>query len=216
MTHIIGGVISNNPCQPPYKCLWVTHWDVIQIIKHNGNNDAFLKPCFLPDMTAVRSTQPTNPPDVLPPPSSSSSQMNPMSPSHLFWGRARTELLGWIISFPRAFCHKKNLFISEGSRYVTASSVSPVLSRHDAGLPIWKGFEVRGLEVSLPSFPWPDSKQSNYSFVRGRQGWCADDIFPLSCFVVADPKGRKDCQNLTSADFSLSLSSVQATKKITE
>lgn len=92
----LGGVISNNPRQSPYKCLWVMHWHVIQIIKHNGDNDAFLQFCFLPDTTKLN----TNPPNNF------SSPLPFHRPS---WGRARTEPLKWIISFPWTFCHKKKI-----------------------------------------------------------------------------------------------------------
>lgn len=130
MTHIIGRVISNNPCQPPYKCLWVMHWDVIQIIKHNGNNDALLKPDFLPDTNAVHSTRPTNTLSFsLPRRRLLLLHRWTLCPHHIFLLKSTyTELLGWIISFPWVFCHEKNRFISEGFRHVTASSVS--LSYH--------------------------------------------------------------------------------------
>lgn len=106
MTRIIGEVISNNPDSPGTAAF---ESRAIQIMKHNGDNDTSPKPCFLPDRTAAHSPQPAS---TRPPPLPFTDE--PHVPISSLWGRARTELLGWIFSFHWAFfffffCHKKNL-----------------------------------------------------------------------------------------------------------
>lgn len=128
--------------------------------------------------------------------------MNPHVPISSFWGRARTELLGWIISFPRAFCHKKNLFISEGSRHVTASSVSTSYHMSWCRASHLKGFQGKRVRGFYTFFS-PDLSQSRV--IIHSSGAMRDDVrmtFSLSCFVVADPRW-KGLQSLTSAVFSV-------------
>lgn len=189
------------------------HWDVIQIIKHNGNNDAFLKPCCLPQLTAVNSAQPTNPPAPLP------SQMNPLSPiSSFFWARARTELLGWIISFPWAFCHKKNLFISEVSQHVIASSVSASYHMLWCRASYLKRFQGKRVRLFFTFFFLTWVKVEKLFIQAGPSGMMRGWHFP-SAALLLQIQGRKDCQSLTSAVFSLGLSLVQhisTAKKINE
>lgn len=156
MTRIIGGVISNNPASPLYKWLWLAHRVVIQIIKHNGDNDAFPKPRFLPVTTAVGSTRPADPPLFIPP--SPLLQLllrdEPHVPSSSSWGRARAELLGWIISFPRAFRQEENLFYFQKDLGMSqAPSVSPsyhVPWRRASHLRAFHIKRVRGSSSFLP------------------------------------------------------------------
>lgn len=153
------------------------HWHVIQIIKHNGDNDAFSKP-LASFLTRLQRAQRSSPPIIFLP--LSTPQMNPIS--SFFWGRARTELLGWVISFPWAVWHnkkKKTIFIFNGSQPMTPPQ--SLITCHDTGLLLWQRFKVRGFLCLL--FSWPESKTRYYSLVRGRRGWCEADIFspPLCC-----------------------------------
>lgn len=152
------------------------HRDVFQIIKHNGDNDAFVEPRFLPDTTAVSSTRPTNPPSVFLTPASS--EMNPVSPSLRFEEEHVPNRWGELFHFPERFATRKIFLFPKDLGMSQPPQCQRLITCHDAGLPVWKGFKVRGLEVPKPPSPWPESKQSNYSFMPGCQGWCADDIFP--------------------------------------
>lgn len=187
--------------------------DVIQIMKHNGDSDASLKPCFLPDVTAVSSTPSTGAPNVFPPPLPAPQIPNRTFPSHLFWGRARTELLGWIISFPWVFATRKiSLFVKDLS-VPQPPQCHLLITRHDAEFSHLKGFEgERGYRFLCLLFP--DLSQSRviiHSLMAVRDDACYD-IFP-SAALLSQIQGGRDCQRPTSAAFSRSLSSVRNTSQ---
>lgn len=170
--------------QPLHKRLWVMHRDVIQIIKHNGDNDAFLKPCFLPDVTAVHSTQWTNPPYIPLP-----LQMNPMSPSHLFEDEHVLSCWGESFHFTEHFAIRKIFLFLKDLSMSQPPQHHHFITYHDAGFLFWKGFRVRGLEISISSFSAPS--QSRVIIHSG--GLVRDDAqltFSLTGFVVADPKQK--------------------------
>lgn len=102
----------------------------------------------------------------------------PHVPISSFRGRARTEPLGWIVSFPWVFCHKKNLFISKGSWHVVASSASPFYHMPWCRAPYLKGFQGKRVIDFYTFFSLPLSHSNNYSLMQARRGWCAPGIFP--------------------------------------
>lgn len=147
------GVISNNLDSLPYKCLWVMHIDVIQIIKHNGDTDAFPQLWLAALGRHDATSQPSSP--TLP------FWKNPAFPISSFWnGRARAaEPPGWVVSFPQAFATRIFffsffLFPQDLNLSQPAQRRRFITCHNDAGLPVWKQFKVRGLEISTPSlFP---------------------------------------------------------------
>lgn len=154
-------------------------------------------------MTAVNSTQLTNPPTFSLPPPQPSSQINPMSPSHLYEEEHVLGCWGKSFHFPERFATRK-IFLLLKDLCVTTSSVSYRMSWCTASH--LKGFQGRGARAFFTFFSLTWVKV----IIHSRRAVRDDPhmTFSLSCFVVADPR-QKDCRSPTSAVVSLSLSSVQ-------
>lgn len=146
--------------------------DAIQIMKHNSDNDASLKPRFLPDTTVAHSPQPASPPPHTHPPFTDEAHV----PISSLWGRARTELLGWVVSFPWAVLPQEKSLLFPADLGVSQSP-QPRGFITRASL-FQKGFKVRGLYISIPWSLCPESDCNNYSFSPARRGWCSADTFP--------------------------------------
>lgn len=102
--------------------------------------------------------------------------MNPHVPISSLWGRARTELPGWIVSFPCTFCHKKKSLLFPAN--LDASPAPHPRCFITQAFLFENGIKVRGLWISIPWFPCPESDCNNYSFMPAHWGWCAADTFP--------------------------------------
>lgn len=209
--------------------------DVIQIIKHNGDNDAFPKP-WQPPLTWLRLAQRSQP-ALLP---NFPFLEEPRVPHLiLLGGRARAaELLGWIVSFPRAFSTRKIfffvlliiylfIFIFGGSRLVTACSASTFYhTPRWCRAPCLKAFQGKRVR-DFHAFSSSGLSQSRVIIHSCRH---VRDDAPLTFHrppttkhlrpaLLLQIRGRKDCRSLTSAVFSLSRSPVRrisAAKKISQ
>lgn len=202
------------------------HRDVIQIIKHNGDNDAFPKP-WQPPLTRLQLAQRSQP-ALLP---NFPFLEEPRVPQLIFLGgRARAaELLGWIVSFPRALATALSfylfIFISGGSRLVTACSASTFYhTPRWCRAPCLKAFQGKRVR----DFHAFSSSGLSQSWVIIHSCRRVRDDAPLTFHrpphnqtpptaLLMQILGRKDCRSLTSAVFSLSRSPVRhisAAKKI--
>lgn len=199
------------------------HRDVIQIIKHNGDSDAFLKPGFLPDMTpaslnaANQSSQHCYPPY----PPTSPFPHEPNIPISSFWWKKHVlSCWGESSHFPERFATKKIkkklffLFFFLNFQKDLGLSQHPPCQRfitfHDAGgAPCMKGFQGKRVR-DFYTFPSPALSQSRVIIHSCRLvGDDAPLTFPPPTALLLHIRGRKDCQSLTSAVFSLSRSSVR-------
>lgn len=153
--------------------------------------------------------------------------MNPTSPSHLFGGRStywaarvnrlislsvlpqkNKKIFSFFLNFP------KDLGLSQPplcQRFITC---------HDAGgAPCLKGFQGKRVR-DFYTFPSPALSQSRVIIHSCRLvGDDAPLTFSPPTALLLHIRGRKDCQSLTSAVFSLSCSSVQhisPAKKLSE
>lgn len=113
-----------------------------------------------------------------------------MSPSHLFEEEHVLSCWGESFHFPERFATRKIFLFLKDLGVSQPPQCHRLITCHDAGLPISKGFKVRGLGVPIPSFS-PDLSQSRVIIHSSRAA--RDDArmtFSLSCFVVPDPRQR--------------------------
>ena len=145
-------------------------------MKHNGDNDASLKPRFLPDITAAHSQQPLPSPTHTHTHTHTHPCLYRWTPSHLF---EREHVLScWGESF-----HFLERFVTRKKSLLFPADLDVSQSPHPHGFftrasLFEKGFKVRGLQISIPWFPWTESGCNNYSSTPSRQGWCPADTFP--------------------------------------
>lgn len=186
------------------------HWHVIQIIKHNGDNDAFSKPSLPSWHDCSELNTASQPSNNFPPPSHSSDE-----PHLIFFLRKSTYWVAGVSHFisPSRLAQQKNYFYFQWISAYESSSKSYYMSWYRAP-PLT---EIQGKRVwCFLCLLFPDlSQRRGIIHSYGADG---DDVrltFSLCCSVVADPT-RRNCQRQTSAVFSLSCSSVQHTQAALE
>lgn len=94
-------------------------------------------------------------------------QMNPMFPSHLFEGEHVLSCWGESFHFPERFATKKNLSYFSADLDASQSNPRGFITQVSV---FEKGFKVRGLRISIPWFPCPESDCNNYSFTPACRG----------------------------------------------
>lgn len=152
MTRIIGGVISNNP-DSPYTSAFELYaemsfklWSIMVTMMHFWSLASFLT-----WLQPTHHSQPISLPQPL-------HRWTPCP--RLFLLRKTTYWAAGVNHFISLSIlpQEKSFLISRGSRHVTASSASAFYHIPWCKAPNLKGFKVRGLEISIPSCPCPESK----------------------------------------------------------
>lgn len=143
-------------------------------MKHNGDNDASLKPRFLPDMTAAHSTQPASPPPRY--------RWTPCS-HHISLRESTYRAAGVNRFISLNVLPQKNL--SYFQKIVTVSSASPL---HRTGLLIWKGFQGKTVIDFHTLVFLPPSQTAIIIHSRWLGGDDAQLTLSLDGFVAADLK----------------------------
>lgn len=126
---------------------------------------------------------------------------------HLIFFEEEHELSRWgeSLHFPEHFATRKLFLFQQDLSKSQPAQCQRLITCHDAGLAIWKWFQGKSVRGFFTFFSLTRVKEELLFIHAGPSGMMCGWHFPLAALLL-EIQGRKDCQRLTSAVSSLSLS----------